>query len=106
MSAVSSSFPRVPDALARPARQDTTELTSAELLDRLLKAHRRESESAGYQRALNDVVGTLVWITEQFIRQHPEENLRKPLYAFVEYLESHVKNLPHSQGYVEGGLGI
>lgn len=106
MSAVPSSFVRFPAPAVRPVNDDQCDADSAELLERLLERYRRDADNNGYQRAINDLIASLVWTTEQYLQKHPQQDARKLLYAFVEHLEADVKRLPHTGAFVEGGLGI
>lgn len=106
MSAVPGSFVRFPTPTVRTVNHDRCDADSAELLERLLEHYRRDADTGGYQRAINDMIASLVWTTEQYLRKHPGQDARKLLYAFVEHLEEDVRRLPHAGAFVEGGLGI
>ena len=73
----------------------------------LLELYDRRGFDRGYQRAVHDVLGSLVWAAEAFLREHGSPaDLRKTVYGFEEHLERHLHSLSPDGGYVSDGLGI
>ena len=81
---------------------------SSDIFGGILEASRREGFDEGYQRAARDLLASLVFNAEEFLRDHPQRTaeLRKVLYAFVERLERQVDRNANHRGVFEGGLGI
>ena len=76
-------------------------------LDGLVTAYLHLGREEGYQRAINEMLASIVPIAERFLRQHPESSpeLRKFVYAFGQSVEEHLNN-SRTTLYVDGGLGI
>jgi hypothetical protein len=79
-----------------------------DVLGGILEASRREGFDEGYQRAARDLLASLVFNAEEFLREHPNrmQELRKVLYTFVARLEQQVDRNAERRGFFEGGLGI
>jgi hypothetical protein len=76
------------------------------IAERLIDRYREQAEQAGYLRAVADVQATLVWVAEQYLRQHPDASeRRRDVYAIVAHFENAIGRLPRND-FVEGGLGI
>jgi len=77
-----------------------------------LSACEQRGDDQGYQRAIADVLASLVTVTETFLRDHqtrtPERdvNLRKLIYAFHASLDRHLREMGDHNQYVCDGLGI
>ncbi len=83
----------------------------------LLDAYERRGFERGYRQAVHDVMASLVWLTEEFLRDRAAgegasgtaespADLRRLAYAFEEHLERHLQSMSHDSGYVSEGLGI
>ena len=74
----------------------------------LFDVYREQGYERGYERAIQDVLASLVSLTETYLRAHaPEASaLRRQLYAYVEFLERRLESAARDTGYVSGGLGI
>lgn len=75
----------------------------AAIADRLIEQYRQQVQRIGYAKAINDMRAMLVWIAEQYLKEHPDK--RKEVYFMVSHFEKAMVNLPRND-YVEGGLGI
>lgn len=62
----------------------------------------------GYRQATFDLLASLVFRSEEFLRQQPGDTreLRKHLYTFVDRLEHQLIDGLEQRGIVEGGVGI
>lgn len=91
------------------------------LFSGLLTTYEQRGFERGYRRAVADLLGSLVWVTEEFLggQQPPDgqrgatpgsdvspADLRRVLYRFEEGLEQHLQSLAPDAGYVSDGLGI
>jgi hypothetical protein len=87
--------------ISRPTR-------GSDVFGGIIEASRREGFDEGYQRAARDLLASLVFNAEEFLREHPDrtQELRKVLYTFVARLERQVDRNAERRGFVEGGLGI
>jgi hypothetical protein len=74
----------------------------------LFDVYREQGFERGYERAVQDMLGSLVTVTEKYLRAHPTgaPALRRQLYAYVEFLERQLESAARETGYVSGGLGI
>lgn len=76
---------------------------------RVLGVYEQHGYEAGYHRALQDVLLSLLGVTEDLIRRRAlddavAENLRRAAWAVAEDVQRDVT--PIESGFVEGGLGI
>jgi hypothetical protein len=93
---------------ARPLEYDEVQETTG-VLGALIDVYRREGDERGYQRALRDVLDSLVGVTERFLRDGDPDSgaSRRVIYAYVEFLEREIHAASNDvAGYVSGGLGI
>jgi len=81
---------------------------AAGVFEAVLSAYFRQGHEAGYKRAANDILASIVPIAEEFLRAQsaPSQELRRFVYTFTEAVERHVADLSAAGHYVEGGLGI
>ena len=91
------------------------------VLGSVLGVYERHGYEAGYRRAVQDVLLSLLGVTEQFIRERglnpggtpgatasetDAANLRRVVWALREDLERRFERDRNASGFVEGGLGI
>ena len=78
------------------------------LLGAVVHAYREEGYQRGYRQALDDLLASLVPVTEEYLRRRrsagPAE--RQLLYGYVELLERRINAAASDGGYVTEGLGI
>ena len=79
------------------------------VLGSVLGVYEQHGYDAGYRRAVQDVLLSLLEVTEEHIRQRKletavAENLRRAAWAVGEDLQREAG--PRASGFVEGGLGI
>jgi hypothetical protein len=87
---------------------------AAGVLGSVLGVYEQHGYDAGYRRAVQDVLLSLLGVTEQFIRQQgtggpPPDDLRRVVWALHEDLERRLAegaDARSAAGEVEGGLGI
>ena len=87
---------------------------AAGVLGSVLGVYEQHGYDAGYRRAVQDVLLSLLGVTEQFIRERgtggsPPEDLRRVVWALGEDLERQLAagaSDRSTSGEVEGGLGI
>jgi hypothetical protein len=87
---------------------------AAGVLGSVLGVYEQHGYDAGYRRAVQDVLLSLLGVTEQFIRQQgtggpSPEDLRRVVWALHEDLERRLAaggEARSTSGEVEGGLGI
>ena len=100
----------VTDITDAPARTP-----AAGVLGSVLGVYEQHGYDAGYRRAVQDVLLSLLGVTEQFIRERrtgpggatPDaDDLRRIVWALQEDLERRFERENHASGFVEGGLGI
>jgi len=79
-----------------------------EVFDGVLDAYRQDGFSAGYRRAISDVLSDFLWVSERFLKEHspPPPGLRQVLQEFEQHLEDLAKPSSPAGGFVDGGLGI
>lgn len=86
-----------------------SEVCADGMLSSVMAVHRERGFDAGYDRAVNDVLLSLMLLTEEYLQRQPPEakaDLRRDLYAFEEFVERNIHRLRSQHGFVEGGLGI
>jgi hypothetical protein len=75
----------------------------------LMNVYQEQGFETGYSRGVNDTLAAALEATEEFVRLQQRSNLdaRRLLYAFCEFLESHIRRTPpqDSQRFIDG-LGI
>jgi hypothetical protein len=92
------------------------------VLGSVLGVYERHGYDAGYRRAVQDVLLSLLGVTEQFIRErgvngaaapgattqsdNDAADLRRVVWALREDLERRFERDKNASGFVEGGLGI
>ena len=81
------------------------------VLGSVLGVYEQHGYEAGYRRAVQDALLSLLGVTEDFIRSHgvPSEqagDLRQVVWAHHTHLQRRSERLGSGAGYVEGGLGI
>src|SRR6476620_11110393 len=89
-----------------PHADESAESTG--ILGAVIDAYREEGYERGYARASQDVLDSLVAVTERFLRESPgvDPGTRQTVYAFVEFLEREIQAASGDvAGYVSGGLG-
>jgi len=103
----------MPNVTNSPPATDSSDadqsVESPGILGALIDAYREEGYERGYQRAVQDVLDSLVGITERFIREAGTDAgvSRQGVYAYVEFLEREIQAASRDvAGYVSGGLGI
>ena len=81
---------------------------SAGILSAVLGVYREQGFERGYERALQDLLASLVPVTEQHLRQqgHPSGEARRLVYGYIEFLENYIRRVSEEAGYVSEGLGI
>ncbi|HSZ54535.1 MAG TPA: hypothetical protein VK797_02665 [Tepidisphaeraceae bacterium] len=75
----------------------------------LIEVYRKHGFEQGYQKAMNDVLGSLVHLTEQYLGARTDDakaDVRRIVYGYVEHLQSEIRRASSDAGYVSGGLGI
>lgn len=75
----------------------------------LIEVYRGQGFEQGYEKAMSDVLGSLVHLTEQYLdgrSDSPKAELRRIVYGYVEHLQSHIRHASNDAGFVSGGLGI
>lgn len=82
--------------------------TEAGVFGALFDVSREQGYERGYRRAIQDVLASLVTVTEAYLRARPgsSDDARRRLYAYVEFLEAHLESASRDTGFVNGGLGI
>jgi hypothetical protein len=90
--------------------------SSGGVLAGLLSNYELRGYERGYRRAVEDLLASLVWATEEFLRSQPQssdeapvasaKDRRRLLYEFEEKLEHRIHSLSPDAGYVSDGLGI
>jgi hypothetical protein len=81
------------------------------VLGSVLGVYEQHGYEAGYHRAVQDVLLSLLGVTEDFIRQRglaapAARELRQVIWAYHAHLQRRSERLGSAAGYVEGGLGI
>ena len=88
---------------------------AAGVLGSVLGVYEQHGYDAGYRRAVQDVLLSLLGVTEQFIRERrtnsggatPDaDDLRRIVWALQADLERRFERDRHASVFVEGGLGI
>ncbi|HEY2584681.1 MAG TPA: hypothetical protein VGI81_02825 [Tepidisphaeraceae bacterium] len=81
---------------------------SAGILSAVLDVYQEQGFERGYERAMHDLLASLVSVTEQYlIRQDSRSGeTRRLLYGYVEFLEDHIRRASDDAAYVSDGLGI
>ena len=77
--------------------------------DRTWSLHYEQGYDEGRRMAVEQLLRSLLSITEEFIRAEPGgggDDLRRIVYRFEEHLERRIWSLSRDEGVVEGGLGI
>jgi len=103
-----SDFGSGPKADARTTN-DASGVDATGLIGEVLCLYRQEGYDDGYTRAVRDMLASLVFVSEEFLRQQEPSlspDLRRALYAFAEHLEHRLASMSPRDWYVEGGLGI
>ena len=74
----------------------------------VLASYSEQGYARGYRRAVSDALALLLLVTEEYLRQHPDDrSLRAVLYPFEEHVERHLHRLESGESdYVADGLGI
>ena len=75
----------------------------------LIEVYREQGFEQGYQKAMNDVLRSLVHLTEQYLGGRADDakaDVRRIVYGYVEHLQSEIRRASNDAGYVSGGLGI
>ena len=90
--------------------------TAGDALGEVWSIYYRQGFDEGYRRALKDLLGSLLSISERFIGEQAGEHAgpgpctpseaRRVIYPFEEYLERQISRMTPDEGYVEGGMGI
>jgi hypothetical protein len=86
----------------------TSALDASNELGRITCADGAHGYRDGYERALHNLLSSLVPLAEQHLagRNNHAASARRELYAFIEYLEQHIEQAAADVGYVFDGLGI
>jgi hypothetical protein len=75
----------------------------------LIEVYRKQGFEHGYQKAMNDVLSSLVHLTEQYLGGRTDDakaDVRRIVYSYVEHLQTEIRRASNDAGYVSGGLGI
>ena len=81
---------------------------SAGILSAVLGVYQEQGFERGYDRAMQDLLASLVSLTEQYLNHQDGRSgeMRRLLYGYVEFLEDHIRRASDEAGYVSEGLGI
>ena len=87
---------------------DERENDSAGTLSAVIGVHREQGFERGYERALQDLLASLVPLTEQYLRRQGDRSgeARRLLYGYIEFLADHIRRASDEAGFVFDGLGI
>ena len=99
------------DAEASPFSEvEAAEMDSlpGEAIPTIWSIYYRQGFDEGYRRAVRDVLGSLLAMSERFIDDQAGSALetRRVVYPFEEYLERQISGMTPDGGFVEGGMGI
>ena len=83
--------------------------SSGGIFGALIEVYRGQGFEQGYQKAMNDVLSSLVLTTEQYLDGRSDDakaDVRRIVYGYVEHLQTQIRRASTEAGYVSGGLGI
>lgn len=81
---------------------------AAGILSAAMTIYREKGFEHGYQRAMGDLLASLVPATERYLRNRDLQGLdaRRLIYGYIEFLEAHIQRASSEASYMTGGLGI